>query len=101
MAKRAKRTAIRLNGESVDQASLGAALPQKTPAPPEPESILDHPETILVVQDADRQAISLIPALQDLEYKILGPAISAQQAIQMTRQIVPDLALLEIGRAHV
>ena len=56
----------------------------------------DHPERILVADDDHIIATGLSANLADLGYSVVGPARDGQEAVELARQLIPDLALMDI-----
>lgn len=56
----------------------------------------EHPSRILVADDDHIIAAGLAANLTDLGYTVVGPARDGHEAVELARQLKPDLALLDI-----
>ena len=59
--------------------------------------------TVLVVEDEPVIALDLHGLLQDAGYRVIGPASSSAEALELLHQSNPDVALLDVnlGRTDV
>jgi len=55
-----------------------------------------HPQRLVIADDEHLVAAGLIAALEDLGYDVAGTASAGDQAIEQCRQVLPDLAILDI-----
>ncbi|WP_028999810.1 hybrid sensor histidine kinase/response regulator [Azohydromonas australica] len=60
---------------------------------------MKQPPAILIVEDEAVIALDLKLELQDMGYRVLGPATSGEQALRLAAQEPPDLVLMDI-RIH-
>jgi response regulator NasT len=55
-----------------------------------------RPRRILVAEDEHLVALSLTMSLSDAGYTVVGPATDGEQAVDLARRLLPDMALLDI-----
>jgi AmiR/NasT family two-component response regulator len=55
-----------------------------------------RPRRILIAEDEHLVALSLSLSLTDAGYTIIGPATDGEQAVELARRMLPDMALLDI-----
>ena len=55
-----------------------------------------RPRRILIAEDEHLVALSLSLSLTDAGYTIIGPAVDGEQAVELARRMLPDMALLDI-----
>jgi response regulator NasT len=63
-----------------------------------------RPRRVLVAEDEHLVALSLTMSLTDAGYTVVGPATDGDQAVDLARRLLPDLALLDIrmpGRSGI
>ena len=60
-----------------------------------------EPTTILVADDDELIAASLVQNIAELGYEVIGPAGTGEQAIELAKRHNPDLALLDICMPNV
>jgi two-component system, response regulator PdtaR len=55
-----------------------------------------RPRRILIAEDEHLVAVSLTVSLSDAGYTVVGPAMDGEQAVDLARRLLPDMALLDI-----
>lgn len=58
--------------------------------------VVDHPLTVLVVEDEADAACLLMEVLVEAGHRVLGPATSAATAALLVAQTGPDIALVDV-----
>ena len=55
-----------------------------------------RPRRVLIAEDEHLVALSLTMSLTDAGYTVVGPATDGEQAVDLARRLLPDMALLDI-----
>ena len=61
-----------------------------------PPSGVQSPARILVAEDEAIIRLDLVEMLQEAGYEVVGQASNGQEAIELSRQLKPDLAILDV-----
>ncbi len=56
----------------------------------------DQPRRVLVADDDRSVAQSLVKAIQQMGYELVGPATTGRAAVELAREQQPDIAILDI-----
>lgn len=67
-------------------------LPRRRPRAEE----MVRPRRILIAEDEHLVALSLTISLSDSGYTVVGPATDGEQAVDLARRLLPDMALVDI-----
>ena len=69
---------------------------QPTTQPPQATSTLKSPTRILVAEDEALIRLDLAEMLAELGYEVVGQASNGEQAVEMARELTPDLVIMDV-----
>jgi PAS domain S-box-containing protein len=92
----APQRATQSDSDSGLPAMLNPEGPHATRGMPKPPAPIKQPHLILIVEDEAVIALDLKLELQDMGYRVAGPARSGEQALALAAQEQPDLVLMDI-----
>lgn len=81
--------------------TLSSSAPHAAETSKKPSAVPAQPAKLLVADDEHLVASGLAANLEELGYKVVGPAADGEEAINLCRNEHPDMALLDIRMAKM